>query len=164
MSARLPLVAAQPGIWMAEKLSTLPNAWSVAHYVDITSAALDAPLLCEAIATGMTQADTLRMRFVEDNGEVFQYVDEALTLAAPVRIDVRDAACPHRAALALMWQAAGAPRAVAHRRRSLVLVSALSPFAGRWLQLPGHYPPDRRHLSRLAQRRTHAAVTLYPFC
>jgi len=102
MSARLPLVAAQPGIWMAEKLSTLPNAWSVAHYVDITSAALDAPLLCEAIATGMTQADTLRMRFVEDNGEVFQYVDEALTLAAPVRIDVRDAACPHRAALALM--------------------------------------------------------------
>ncbi len=29
---RLPLVAAQPGIWMAEQLSTLPNAWSVAHY------------------------------------------------------------------------------------------------------------------------------------
>ena len=36
MSPRLPLVAAQPGIWMAEKLSTLPSAWSVAHYVVLT--------------------------------------------------------------------------------------------------------------------------------
>lgn len=44
MSVRLPLVAAQPGIYLAEKLSTLPNAWSVAHYVDITHADLDAPL------------------------------------------------------------------------------------------------------------------------
>ena len=30
MSQHLPLVAAQPGIWMAEKLSDLPSAWSVA--------------------------------------------------------------------------------------------------------------------------------------
>ncbi|MGN5901280.1 hypothetical protein, partial [Klebsiella pneumoniae] len=29
MTTRLPLVAAQPGIWMAERLSTLPGAWSV---------------------------------------------------------------------------------------------------------------------------------------
>lgn len=35
MTTRLPLVAAQPGIWMAEKLSTLPSAWSVAHYVEL---------------------------------------------------------------------------------------------------------------------------------
>ncbi len=26
MTTRLPLVAAQPGIWMAERLSTLPGA------------------------------------------------------------------------------------------------------------------------------------------
>lgn len=36
MSQHLPLVAAQPGIWMAEKLSDLPSAWSVAHYVELT--------------------------------------------------------------------------------------------------------------------------------
>ena len=35
MTTRLPLVAAQPGIWMAERLSTLPGAWSVAHYVEL---------------------------------------------------------------------------------------------------------------------------------
>lgn len=37
MSQHLPLVAAQPGIWMAEKLSDLPSAWSVAHYVELTA-------------------------------------------------------------------------------------------------------------------------------
>ena len=37
MSQHLPLVAAQPGIWMAEKLSDLPSAWSVAHYVELTT-------------------------------------------------------------------------------------------------------------------------------
>lgn len=36
MSQHLPLVAAQPGIWMAEKLSELPSARSVAHYVELT--------------------------------------------------------------------------------------------------------------------------------
>lgn len=42
MTQRLPLVAAQPGIWMAEKLSDLPSAWSVAHYVELNGE-LDAP-------------------------------------------------------------------------------------------------------------------------
>jgi enterobactin synthetase component F len=62
MSQHLPLVAAQPGIWMAEQLSTLPNAWSVAHYTELKGD-IDAPLLAKAIAAGMMQADTLRMRF-----------------------------------------------------------------------------------------------------
>lgn len=42
MTQRLPLVAAQPGIWMAEKLSDLPSARSVAHYVELNGE-LDAP-------------------------------------------------------------------------------------------------------------------------
>ncbi|CCK17747.1 Enterobactin synthetase component F, serine activating enzyme [Cronobacter universalis NCTC 9529] len=42
-SVSLPLVAAQPGIWMAEKLSSQTNAWSVAHYVELNGA-LDTPL------------------------------------------------------------------------------------------------------------------------
>ena len=68
---RLPLVAAQPGIWMAEQLSSLPNAWSVAHYTELKGN-IDAPLLAKAIVEGMRQADTLRMRFVQENGEVWQ--------------------------------------------------------------------------------------------
>ncbi len=68
MTTRLPLVAAQPGIWMAEALSTLPNAWSVAHYVELRGE-VDAPLLAQAVVAGMSQADTLRMRFWQEEGE-----------------------------------------------------------------------------------------------
>ncbi len=101
MTTRLPLVAAQPGIWMAEKLSTLPNAWSVAHYVELDGE-LDAPLLAKAIKEGLAQADTLHMRFTEDNGEVWQQPDNDSVFALPQIIDVRHHADPHAAALALM--------------------------------------------------------------
>ena len=101
MSARLPLIAAQPGIWMAEALSTLPNAWSVAHYVELKGN-IDGPLLARAIATGMMQADTLRMRFSDDNGEVWQWVDDSLMIAEPPIEDLRDVADPQQEALARM--------------------------------------------------------------
>ncbi|ENT6812304.1 enterobactin non-ribosomal peptide synthetase EntF [Enterobacter kobei] len=91
--SRLTLVAAQPGIWMAEQLSALPNAWSVAHYTELKGD-IDAPLLAKAIAEGMMQADTLRMRFAEDNGEVWQWVDETVMLpeTSIIRVDSHDAA------------------------------------------------------------------------
>ncbi|MFB1423546.1 enterobactin non-ribosomal peptide synthetase EntF [Citrobacter freundii] len=101
MTQRLPLVAAQPGIWMAEKLSTLPSAWSVAHYVELTGE-LDALLLAKAVVAGLEQTDTLRMQFSEDNGEVWQWVDPALTFAQPEIIDLREKSNPHEAARALM--------------------------------------------------------------
>ncbi|SFN23880.1 enterobactin synthetase component F [Izhakiella capsodis] len=101
MNKRLPLVAAQPGIWMAEKLSTLPNAWCVAHYVELTGD-LDANLLRRAIAVGLEQADTLRMRFTEEEGEVWQWVDEASDFALPDWVDLRTDADPEAAATALM--------------------------------------------------------------
>lgn len=101
MSAQLPLVAAQPGIWMAEQLSDLPNAWSVAHYVELTGP-VDAPLLAKSVVAGMMQADTLRTRFTEDNGEILQWVDDTLTLPEPQIIDLRAHADPHAAAQARM--------------------------------------------------------------
>ncbi|MEX3018944.1 enterobactin non-ribosomal peptide synthetase EntF [Kluyvera sp. STS39-E] len=101
MSARLPLTAAQPGIWMAEALSTLPNAWSVAHYVELNGD-IDGDLLARAIAAGMMQADTLRMRFAEDNGDVWQWVDESAVIAEPPRYDLRHHADPQQAALTQM--------------------------------------------------------------
>lgn len=101
MSTRLPLVAAQPGIWMAERLSTLPGAWSVAHYVELRGN-LDPALLSKAIVAGLKQADTLSMRFCEDNGEAWQWVDDAREFAEPQNVDLRQQADPHMAALALM--------------------------------------------------------------
>lgn len=51
---------------------------------------------------GLEQADTLRMQFSEDNGEVWQWVDPALTFAQPEIIDLREKSNPHEAARALM--------------------------------------------------------------
>lgn len=97
MTTRLPLVAAQPGIWMAERLSTLPGAWSVAHYVELRGA-LDPALLGKAIVAGLQQADTLSLRFEEQEGEVWQRVAAERTFAEPPIIDLRTTPDPHRAA------------------------------------------------------------------
>lgn len=97
MTTRLPLVAAQPGIWMAERLSTLPGAWSVAHYVELRGA-LDPALLRKAIVAGLQQADTLSLRFEEEEGEVWQWVAADRTFGEPSIIDLRTAPDPHRAA------------------------------------------------------------------
>lgn len=97
MTTRLPLVAAQPGIWMAERLSTLPGAWSVAHYVELRGA-LDPTLLGKAIVAGLQQADTLSLRFEEEEGEIWQWLAADRTFAEPSIIDLRTAPDPHRAA------------------------------------------------------------------
>ncbi|HIG5478832.1 TPA: enterobactin non-ribosomal peptide synthetase EntF [Klebsiella pneumoniae] len=97
MTTRLPLVAAQPGIWMAERLSTLPGAWSVAHYVELRGA-LDPTLLGKAIVAGLQQADTLSLRFEEEEGEVWQWLAADRTFAEPSIIDLRTVPDPHRAA------------------------------------------------------------------
>lgn len=97
MTTRLPLVAAQPGIWMAERLSTLPGAWSVAHYVELRGA-LDPALLGKAIVAGLQQADTLSLRFEEEEGEVWQWVAADRTFGESSIIDLRTAPDPHRAA------------------------------------------------------------------
>lgn len=97
MTTRLPLVAAQPGIWMAERLSTLLGAWSVAHYVELRGA-LDPALLGKAIVAGLQQADTLSLRFEEQEGEVWQWVAAERTFAEPPIIDLRTTPDPHRAA------------------------------------------------------------------
>ncbi len=142
---------------------------SVAHYTELKGA-IDAPLLAKAIAEGMMQADTLRMRFAEDNGEVWQWIDEAMLLPEPsiVRVD------SHDAAVALMEADlnqnlrvdSGQPLAfhqlIQGGRKPLVLVSAVSSSGGRWLQLPGHYASDRRHLRCVAERGTRARLPVYP--
>jgi enterobactin synthetase component F len=73
---------------MAERLSTLPGAWSVAHYVELRGD-ID-PRCWPGDCHRAAQADTLSMRFCEDNGEAWQWVDDIARL--PNRItDLRAA-------------------------------------------------------------------------
>ncbi|PIJ50203.1 non-ribosomal peptide synthetase [Erwinia sp. OLTSP20] len=101
MTKRLPLIAAQPGIWMAEKLSVLPNAWCVAHYVELQGD-LQRDVFRRAVVAGLGQADTLRMRFSVVDGEVWQSLDESAHFAQPDWHDLRHEADPHAAAMTLM--------------------------------------------------------------
>ncbi|MDF7681590.1 enterobactin synthase subunit F [Enterobacteriaceae bacterium ESL0689] len=101
MATRLPLVAAQPGIWMAEQLSTLPSAWSVAHYIELRGQ-IDPQQLCQAIVCGLSQADTLSLRFSEENGEIWQWLTDNPVFAEPACHDLRTAADPEAAALSMM--------------------------------------------------------------
>ena len=95
MTTRLPLVAAQPGIWMASA-SPLCRALGVAHYVELRGA-LDPTLLGKAIVAGLQQADTLSLRFEEEE-EVWQWLAADRTFGEPSIIDLRTAPDPHRAA------------------------------------------------------------------
>ncbi|MGK3143125.1 enterobactin synthase subunit F [Pantoea sp. C2G6] len=96
----LPLVAAQPGIWMADQLSPHANAYAVAHFVELRGE-LNSALLVSAILEGMQEADTLKMAFGEREGEPVQWPADA-SFRPPEVIDLRDAADPDAAARALM--------------------------------------------------------------
>jgi len=96
----LPLVAAQPGIWIADQLSPYANAYAVAHFVELRGE-LDSALLGKAIVAGMQEADTLNMAFGEQDGEAVQWLSPQ-TFTLPEVIDLRHEADPDATARALM--------------------------------------------------------------
>ncbi|WP_313683825.1 enterobactin synthase subunit F [Pantoea sp.] len=96
----LPLVAAQPGIWIADQLSRHHNAYAVAHFIELQGD-IDSALLCKAIIAGMQEADTLNMAFGEVDGEALQW-PQAQHFSQPQLIDLRAEADPAAKARALM--------------------------------------------------------------
>ncbi|WP_416424938.1 enterobactin synthase subunit F [Pseudomonas sp. App30] len=99
----MPLVAAQPGIWMADQLSPHHNAYAVAHYVELAGA-LDSDLLLQAIEAGLAEVDTLHLHVAERDGQPLQWFDFSRAPARPTCADLRGAADPAAAALAWMRQ------------------------------------------------------------
>lgn len=97
----LPLVAAQPGIWVADQISPHGNAYAVAHYIELNGP-LEKDKLLQAIAQGLTEVDTLRLRFTERDGVPVQWYDSRLPIAPAEWVDLRAAADADTAANALM--------------------------------------------------------------
>jgi len=96
----LPLVAAQPGIWVADQLTPHPNAYAVAHFIELHGE-IDAALLAQAIIAGMQEADTLNMAFGEVEGEAIQWRQPS-TFSAPPVVDLRGEVDAPATARALM--------------------------------------------------------------
>ncbi|WP_374058157.1 condensation domain-containing protein [Candidatus Pantoea persica] len=94
----MPLVAAQPGIWIADQLTKHANAYAVAHFVELRGK-IDSARLAEAIVAGMREANTLNMAFGEQESEAVQWLSpQAFSL--PEVIDLRGEADPDAAARA----------------------------------------------------------------
>ncbi len=100
----LPLIAAQPGIWMGDQLSATRNAFIVAQYVELNGA-IDVEFLRQAIRIGLSEADTVHARFVENEGRLSQILPlrrNAADLLEPDVVDVGNEPDPEAAALAYM--------------------------------------------------------------
>ncbi|MFJ4171516.1 amino acid adenylation domain-containing protein [Paenarthrobacter sp. NPDC089714] len=80
---RLPLAAAQPGIWYAHHLEGESTAiFNVARYLDIQGS-LDETLFTEAVALGLADADTIHSTF-DDDGTPGQHPGAAAS--APLEV------------------------------------------------------------------------------
>ncbi|MCX4830316.1 non-ribosomal peptide synthase/polyketide synthase [Streptomyces sp. NBC_01016] len=95
---RLPVTAAQLGVWVAQRLVPESPLYQCAVHFD--SAPLDIEVLRRSVALAVAETEALRARFGDD-GEVFQAV--AAAVDAPVDVvDLRAAADPEAAARAWM--------------------------------------------------------------
>ena len=101
VAVELPLVAAQPGIWVADQISPYGNAYAVAHYVELNGP-LNKTLLLQAITQGLAEVDTLRLRFAERDGVPVQWYDATLPIVPAEWVDLGDSSDAEAAANALM--------------------------------------------------------------
>lgn len=99
----LPLVAAQPGIWMADQLSPHANAYAVAHYIELNGK-LNNALMLQAIRLGLAEVDMLRLTFIEREGVPMQWVDADMPIIPAECFDLGDLADAEAAAHQLMQQ------------------------------------------------------------
>lgn len=76
-----PLVAAQPGIWMADKLLKDSNAFAVAHLLTINGNIV-ADRLLDAINQALSEVDTLHYHFLDIDGVPQQFPGDPAVIPA----------------------------------------------------------------------------------
>ncbi|KUM43426.1 enterobactin synthase subunit F [Pseudomonas sp. EpS/L25] len=148
----LPLVAAQPGIWMADQLSPHANAFAVAHLVELRGPVQAGPLV-EAIVQGLGELDSLRLNFAEREGALVQWIDGDATIPAPEWLDLRGTADPEGAArAAIRADLAGDLRATSGGPLSLNRIYQLGDDHLFWYQRYHHLLIDGYGFAALAKR------------
>ncbi|HGY5803458.1 TPA: condensation domain-containing protein, partial [Serratia marcescens] len=101
LAGEWPLVAAQPGIWVADQISPHRNAYAVAHAIELNGP-VAVELLLQAILQGLGEVDMLRLRFAERDGVPVQWWDNTLAVHEPELVDLTTSPDPEAAARALM--------------------------------------------------------------
>ena len=158
-----PLVAAQPGIWMAEQLAAASNAYVVAQYVELNGR-LDVACFSAAVRLGLAEADLVHARFVETEEGPAQLVPnnvQAVDLPEPELVDLTGEADPAGAARRLMRDDLERPRTLAGEaplyRHMLFRLSAEGSAPGGaerwfWFQRYHHLSVDGYGFTAIARR------------
>ncbi|MBB2485939.1 amino acid adenylation domain-containing protein [Mitsuaria sp. WAJ17] len=143
----LPLVAAQPGIWMAEQTAAQPgSAYTIAHCVAL-SGPLNPDAMIWAMRQGLAEAQTLHARYEPcEDGTVLQKLPQSLPLddvAPPVLLDWQQAPDASARAEAWMAQDIAQPRDLTDFRQAychaLIRMPDLAGVAQWWWYLRCHH-------------------------
>ncbi|SIO85508.1 non-ribosomal peptide synthetase [Nocardiopsis sp. JB363] len=70
---RLPLTAAQKGLWYAQQMDPGNPVYAIAEYLELNGP-LDVPTLCTALRQAVLETEALHLRFGEDDGFPWQEV------------------------------------------------------------------------------------------
>nr|WP_275408043.1 non-ribosomal peptide synthetase [Streptomyces sp. SID14515] len=146
------MTAAQSGIWYAQQLNPQNTIFLLGEYLDIEGP-LDTELVEEALRHVVEEADTLRVRFEQADGEPTQRVVPAADFAfEPVRLDFTTENDPQEAARA--WMAAELDRPVDPLRDPLFLFALLKVGEERhfWFYRYHHLLADGYTVVVIAQR------------
>ena len=149
-SERLPLSAAQLGIWLAHELDATGHAFKIAMYLTIHGAI--EPAIFQAAARQVArEVDALRVRLGQTDGDLWQVVDPANTLSVTF-VDMTSEANPEDAALA--WMERDASRPVDLLRDPLVLwtLFKVAPERYLWCYHYHHVVIDGFSFSLIARR------------
>ncbi|MCW7944030.1 hypothetical protein AAW14_18745, partial [Streptomyces hygroscopicus] len=98
--ARLPLSAAQRGVWFGHQLDHSGRKYQIAEYFDIRGP-VDPALFDAAWRRAFQETDAMRVRFVEDDEQPWQIVEATPHVDVPV-LDVSSEPHPEEAAVAWM--------------------------------------------------------------
>ncbi|WP_199886299.1 non-ribosomal peptide synthetase [Dickeya sp. ws52] len=159
----LPLVAAQPGIWMADQIASQPNTFTVAHALELNGP-VDPVHLSAAIRQGLAEADTVQARFgLNDLGDPVQWLPSATDAASirePEWRDFSDPAQGEQAAWALMRADLAAPLPADGGQplyRQVIMQVSAQPERWFWYQRFHHLMVDGFSFDALTRR----IVTIY---
>ncbi|SLM62267.1 MULTISPECIES: amino acid adenylation domain-containing protein [Dickeya] len=159
----LPLVAAQPGIWMAEQIASEPNVFTVAHALELHGP-IDPACLSLAIREGLAEADTVQARFgLNADGVPVQWLPEPADGAAIIAAEVLDLSARddgEQAAFALMHDDLAAALPADGDQplyRQVIMRVSAAPERWFWYQRFHHLMLDGFSFEALTQR----IVTIY---
>ncbi|PWD61977.1 amino acid adenylation domain-containing protein [Pectobacterium parmentieri] len=154
----LPLVAAQPGIWIADQIASQHNAYTVAHVIEL-SGDIVPRLLDAAIRQGLSEADTLHAHFgLNETGEPVQQIPRRIDsqhVHAPEWLDFSKQKDGDNAAWTLFRDDVAADLPAdggAPLYRQVVVQVAAQPARWLWYQRYHHILLDGFSFHRLNQR------------